>query len=458
MSGNVKTLSDGYAQMQSGYQQMGESYQGAANALLGVKTALTQMQSMITALGSSYANANSDPNYLGIKQTVNQLLSSLSQITPDGIQTLNENYNATTSGFDTANQGLSQIAAGLSQMADGLTKLKSGIDRSADGIGTIITNMNSVSTGLGQMKSGQQILANGLNGLSTFSGNLSDVNSGLQQISDGLSKTNGFLNELNANKTFFIPNEALTSPDFVKSLDNFMSKDRTITKMIVILNDDPYSAAALNTVKNINTTVSGVLKSSSLNNVQCGVSGPTANTYDLNNILSRDLNRMIIIVLLGILIILILVMRSFWKPVFITLSLVGAYYAASFVTNVIFIDLMHYSGLSSFVPFFAFIIICALGVDYSIFLMMRFKEYPELAPKEAIVTASRHIGGVVTAAVIILGGTFATLIPSGMRILFELAIYVIIGLIVLCFVMLPIFIPAMITLIESVSKISHKQK
>jgi RND superfamily putative drug exporter len=45
-----------------------------------------------------------------------------------------------------------------------------------------------------------------------------------------------------------------------------------------------------------------------------------------------------------------------------------------------------------------------------------------------------------------------------MRILFELAIYVIIGLIVLCFVMLPIFIPAMITLIESVSKISHKQK
>lgn len=55
--------------------------------------------------------------------------------------------------------------------------------------------------------------------------------------------------------------------------------------------------------------------------------------------------------------------------------------------------------------------IVALGVDYSIFVMMRYNEL-EGDPATKIVTASRHIGGVVLSAALILGGTFAALIPS----------------------------------------------
>jgi putative drug exporter of the RND superfamily len=78
--------------------------------------------------------------------------------------------------------------------------------------------------------------------------------------------------------------------------------------------------------------------------------------------------------------------------------------------------------------------------------MMRFKEYPHMPQKEAIVLASRQIGGVINAAVIILGGTFATLMPSGIVLLSELAIAVITGLVMLCFVLLPVFLPAMMIL------------
>lgn len=56
--------------------------------------------------------------------------------------------------------------------------------------------------------------------------------------------------------------------------------------------------------------------------------------------------------------------------------------------------------------------IIALGVDYSIFLMMRFNEV-DGNPVNAILTAAKNIGGVVISAAIILGGTFAALIPSG---------------------------------------------
>lgn len=451
MSSGIAVLSTNFEKMQAGYAKMGSQYQQTAQALLNVKNTISQMQLMVTALGSSYSNSSNDANYQALKQTLDHLSTSLKPITPQGIKTLNANYDAVTAGFSTANKNLATMSIGLSQMSDGLKKLNAGLTKSSSGIGTIVTKMSSVTDGLGQMKSGQQQLLAGLNGFSTFGKKLSDVNTGLKDISNGLGKTNGFLTQLHTSKTFFIPKEALANKDFKKSLDMFMSKDRKITKMTIILDADPYSKESLATIHKIDQAVSNGLKGTVLANAKTGVAGPSATTNDLNNVLTRDLNKTTVIVIIGVLLVLFFVIRSFWIPVFITASLVGAYYAAMFSTNYIFLDLKGLEGISSFVPFFSFIIIVALGVDYSIFLMMRFKEHPNMSPTEAIVLASKNIGGVIIAAVIILGGTFATLMPSGILLLIELATAVITGLVVLCFILLPIFVPATITLQEKLS-------
>ncbi|WP_129690950.1 MMPL family transporter [Gottfriedia acidiceleris] len=458
MSSGVTLLAKNYEKMQSGYKELGTHYQESAQALLGLKGAISQMQSIVTALGSSYSNSKDDVNYQSLKQTIDQTVASLNQITPEGIKVLNDNYNAVTAGFATANSNLSSMSNGLTQMADGLKKLESGLSDASSGIGKIVTNMNKVSDGLGQMKIGQQQLVSGINGFSTFGEKLSDVNGGLKKISDGLGKTNDFLTQFNSNKTFFIPKEALADENFKKSIDMFMSKDKKITKLTIVLENDPYSKESLNTINKINSAVKNGLKGTELSNAKSGVSGPSATTNDMNNILSSDLNKTTTIVIIGVLLVLFLVIRSFWTPVFITASLLGAYYCAMFVINYIFIDLLGYEGISSFVPFFSFIIIVALGVDYSIFLMMRYKEYSNLSPKEAIVLASKHTGGVIISAVIILGGTFATLMPSGILLLFELAIAVITGLVVLCFILLPIFLPAMIALPEALANLFSRNK
>ncbi|MCO7128151.1 MMPL family transporter [Sporolactobacillus shoreicorticis] len=452
MSDGIRLLSKHYDQMQSGYAKMGTSYQQTAQALLGVKDAIAQMQSVTAALGTSDVNVQQDANYIKLKSGLDQLSASLTQITPEGIKTLNTNYNTVTSGFVTANKNLDQMSNGLSQMAQGLEKMKTGLDSASSGIGTIVTNMDKVNQGMGQMKTGQQKLAEGLNGFNTFGEKLADVNKGLGKISNGLGQTNDFLSQLNSNKSFSIPNEALTDKQFQKSVDAFMSKDRTVTKMTVVLDDDPYSKPALSTIDRINATMSSGIKGTVLSDAKIGTSGPSATTNDMNNILTQDLNQLTIIVIVGVLFVLIIVMRAFWIPVFITTSLMGAYYAAMFMLNFIFIDLKGLDGISSFIPFFSFIIIVALGVDYSIFLLARFKEYPLMPAKEAIVEASKHIGSVIMSAAIILGGTFATLIPSGIELLVQWAVAVITGLVVLCFIMLPIFVPAMISLIDSPPK------
>jgi RND superfamily putative drug exporter len=232
-----------------------------------------------------------------------------------------------------------------------------------------------------------------------------------------------------------------------------MTKDRTITKITIVLKDNPYSLEAQDTLQKMNTTVDHVVARSILKDAEVGISGTTATASDMTHILSTDLNRMIVIVLIGIFIILVILTRSIWEPIAIILSLIGSYYVATFATNKLFLNVFGLDGIQSFVPFFTFIIIVALGVDYSIFLMMRYKECSHLSHKEAIITASKNIGGVVISAVIILGGTFATLIPSGVAILVQLGVAIIIGLAVLCLVMLPFFLPAMIALPGVLKKI-----
>ena len=135
--------------------------------------------------------------------------------------------------------------------------------------------------------------------------------------------------------------------------------------------------------------------------------------------------------LIGIGIILIVITRSIMQPIFIIGSLLLTYWSSLGLGEWISKQVLGVELLSWNVPFFSFIMIVALGVDYSIFLMMRYREQEN--SQSAIVEAAKHIGGVVISAAIILGGTFAALMPSGVITLIQVAIVVIIGLFLLSF-------------------------
>ncbi len=113
-----------------------------------------------------------------------------------------------------------------------------------------------------------------------------------------------------------------------------------------------------------------------------------------------------------------------------------SYYASLGISELLSKFLLDVDQLSWNVPFISFIMIVALGVDYCIFLMMRYNEL-DGAPAERIKSASRHIGGIVLSAALILGGTFAALIPSGVHTLIQVA-FVVIGLFLLGFLTMPI--------------------
>lgn len=460
VAAETSKLSNGMTKLNLGYNTLGDGYVQLESKLPAIQQGLAGMNGLIGGLGAKYSDLGQDPDYLTLKQTGTGLESGMAQFI-GGFQELNKNYTQLNENFDKASQGLQQIAEAQTQMTNGLAALSSGADalvkglkEGAAGNREIVTNMKRLNEGLAGVKDGQQKLSTGLSqlsdGMTQLKDGLGKSGDGLGDISDGLNKTGNFITELNSSKTFFIPREALTSEDFKGSLNNFMSQDRTITKWIVILDLDPYSPAAMETIEKINDTMTTGLNATVLAGAKFGATGPSSTTYDMNAAQVESFSSTAIIIIAGIFLVLLFVIRKFWTSVYIVLSLLASYYVAMAASNVVAEYIIKADGVSSFVPFFSFIIIVAVGVDYSIFLMMRYKEHEDLPTGEAIIHAAKHVGGVVISAMIILGGTLATLAPSGLILLIELAVATIVGLVVLCFIFLPMLLPALMVLPESI--------
>uniref|UniRef100_UPI003517968D MMPL family transporter n=1 Tax=Cytobacillus sp. TaxID=2675269 RepID=UPI003517968D len=82
--------------------------------------------------------------------------------------------------------------------------------------------------------------------------------------------------------------------------------------------------------------------------------------------------------------------------------------------------------------------------DYIIFLLDRFNEYRDLSIADAMLLSMKKMGTVIISAAVILGGTFAAMMPSGMLSLLQIASIVLVGLMLYALVVLPLFIPVMV--------------
>lgn len=469
INGGLQTISDNMTKVQAGYVALGDGYKTLAGSTVQLNQLVNAMNGEVDAIVTKSNLPAGDKDVTTLKTLLAQLSGGLSAVST-GMTTANASYGTLTSGLGKLNGGLktviantsatSELVTGIAALEKGEAGLASGLRQGSAGQQTVIDSMAKLKAGAGKIKTGQDTLYTGLNTLSSGMTQLKDgmgkSSNGLGTINSGINKTNDFLTQLTGTKAFYIPNEAFKTNDIKKMFDAYMSKDRKITKLTVNFNSDPYSPESIKIIDEMNGVVGNELKGTKLTNASYGIAGPSASTNDLNNIATHDIAFTQVIVLLCIFILLVLVIKSFWIPVYIVGSLLTAYYTAisvtSFLTTKLFSEV---GGMSWNVPFFSFVVIAALGVDYSIFLMTRFKEYPDTKPKEAIVLAAKNIGGVIMSASIILAGTFATLYPSNIHILMELAICVVTGLFLLSTILLPIVIPALISISD---KLSEKAK
>ncbi|GAA2709824.1 MMPL family transporter [Micromonospora olivasterospora] len=93
----------------------------------------------------------------------------------------------------------------------------------------------------------------------------------------------------------------------------------------------------------------------------------------------------------------------------------------------------------------AFVILVALGIDYSIFLMTRVKEEYRTHGRsagEAVRKGLAGTGSVITSCGIILAGTFTPLLFSGIKSYLEMGFAIVVGLLLDTFVIRTLLVPA----------------
>ncbi len=197
--------------------------------------------------------------------------------------------------------------------------------------------------------------------------------------------------------------------DAYRASQLFVSKNgRTIQFEATLRAGAQQTTAALNATPAIRSLVALAARRSGA--IASGVAGEAAALYDVSSTSNHDLFRVIPIAIIAIAILLALVLRSAVAPLYLILSVAISYLAALGLATLVFIELGGSGGLTFILPFLMFVFLLALGEDYNILVMTRIREEARRLPlRDAVVRAIGMSGPTVTAAGIVLAGSFAVL-------------------------------------------------
>ncbi|WP_024746239.1 MMPL family transporter [Levilactobacillus namurensis] len=437
--------------LNSSLAKIGSDASAIGNADKTVASQLQSLQSSTSTLQTAVATLAQKANVvLPGAATALQAASSQSSQLSSATGQLSSAMNTINGRIPQLVTGASVLAAGTNKLASSTGQLASGASQVANGSNQLAASTGQLASGARQVASGNQTMATQLAAtskeLAALKSGLGTATNGLSSVSTGMGSANGYLKGLQksaAAKTFYIPSKQLHSASFAPALKTYLSPNKKLTKLTVVLDDDPSSAAAMARLPKLEKVVSGSLKGTSLGNAQVAFGGNTSQTNDINEMASGDFTRTVIIMLAGIFIALMVVTRSLVQPIVIEGILVVAYSGALTLVHWLVKPVLGTDMLTWNTPFFTFVMLISLGVDYSIFLMRKYREYLHEpgATSDKMLQAATVIGTVVISAGIILSGTFAALMPSGVMTLIQIALAVILG-IVLLIILLPIVMPA----------------
>ncbi|WIW26540.1 MMPL family transporter [Bacillus inaquosorum] len=398
---------------------------------------------------------------------------------------VSDGLDKTVKGIADVQSGLTDIENGLNQMAgqtSSASNSSSGgsLGDAADGLGKInqqlqlvskqisqtgntaqtVQQLTAISGQLGQIQIGLEQANQQLSGQQAQVGTLAEslkklaegvksANDGLTKITDGITVSSDMLEDMSKSSTvrdtgIFIPDQVMKDKDFKKSIDQYSFADGKGVQLSVVLDSNPYSEQAITTINQIKKAAANEVDGTPLEDAQIVYGGVTSMNADLKELSTTDFSRTMVIMIIGLFIVLTILFRSMIMPIYMIASLLLTYYTSISITELIFVNGLGNAGVSWAVPFFSFVILIALGVDYSIFLLDRFKEEVHMGIEQGVIRSMSKMGSVIITAAIILAGTFAAMMPSGVNTLMQVASVIIIGLLLYGLVILPLFIPAII--------------
>ena len=245
---------------------------------------------------------------------------------------------------------------------------------------------------------------------------------------------------------FFLPPEAFDNPDFKRGLVMFLSPDGKSARMFITHESDPATVAGIGRVESERKAAQEALKMSSLSNAKISLGGVAATYKDMAEGARYDLLIAVVSSLTLIFMIMLILTRSAVAAAVIV-GTAGSSIAASFGISVLIWQDLFGKQVQWLVMLMSVIILLAVGSDYNLLLVSRFKDEIHAGLKTGLIRAMAGTGGVVTSAGLVFAATMAGMMASKLIVLAQMGSTIAIGLLVDTFVVRAFLMPSIATLL-----------
>nr|WP_232425746.1 MMPL family transporter [Mycobacterium sp. JS623] len=227
--------------------------------------------------------------------------------------------------------------------------------------------------------------------------------------------------------TFYLPPEAFDNADFKRGLKLFLSPDGKAARMIITHEGNPATPEGISHVDAIKNSAFDAIKATPLADAKVYLAGTAATYKDIRDGAKYDLIIAALAAMSLILLIMIFITRSLVAALVIV-GTVALSLGASFGLSVLVWQYVLGIPLYWIVLALAVILLLAVGADYNLLLISRFKEEIGAGLKTGVIRAMAGTGGVVTAAGLVFAATMSSFVFSDLRVLGQIGTTIGLGL------------------------------
>jgi RND superfamily putative drug exporter len=245
---------------------------------------------------------------------------------------------------------------------------------------------------------------------------------------------------------FYLPPEAFQNPDFKRGLEMFMSPDGKSARMFITHQSDPATVDGIARVDSERKAAQEALKMTSLSDAKIYLGGVAATYKDMSDGARYDL----LIAVVSSLTLIFMIMLILTRSAVAALVIVGtaaSSIAASFGISVLIWQDLFGIQVQWLVMLMSVIILLAVGSDYNLLLVSRFKDEIHAGLKTGIIRSMAGTGGVVTSAGLVFAATMAGMMGSKLIVLAQMGSTIAIGLLVDTFIVRSLLMPSIATLL-----------
>ena len=249
----------------------------------------------------------------------------------------------------------------------------------------------------------------------------------MDEMSDNATAMGHAFDAAKNDDSFYLPPEVFKNSDFKRAMKNFLSADGHAARFIILHRGDPASAEGIASIGKIQTAAEESLKGTPLEDSKIYVSGMGAIVKDISEGAKWDLVIAGISSLCLIFIIMLILTRAFVAAAVIVgtvaLSLGASFGLSVLVWQHIFGVPLHWLVLAMSV-----IVLLAVGSDYNLLLVSRFKQEIYAGLNTGIIRSMGGTGKVVTNAGLVFAFTMASMIIGDARMIGQVGTTIGLGL------------------------------